>query len=128
MILSISAMFLTIIVLDYIWLGIVTKQFLIKQFGSLVTVVKGNLKINLGVGIATWLLIAIGAYLFVVRHAQSFLDASLFGALFGLVLYGVYDLTNLTFITKYPKKFAIVDIVWGTFVCASICGIGFLFI
>ena len=36
-------------------------------------------------------------------------------ALFGFVLYSVFDFTNLTFIKDYPLKFALVDIAWWSF-------------
>jgi hypothetical protein len=39
--------FLTLLILDYLWLGIVTKDFIIREFGSLVAVENGSIKINL---------------------------------------------------------------------------------
>jgi hypothetical protein len=42
-----GAAFLTILILDYIWLGTVTKEFIIKEFGTLITVTDGKIDIKL---------------------------------------------------------------------------------
>ena len=39
--------FFTLLILDYIWLGIVTKDFIIREFGSMVEVEDGSIKIRL---------------------------------------------------------------------------------
>lgn len=122
---AIFAMFFTIIILDYIWLGIITKNFIISQFGSLVDVENGSIKIKLGVGIFTWFIIAVGTFIFAANPSETIGKAILLGAVFGFILYSVYDLTNLTFISGYPIKFIFVDIAWGTFLCATISAIGF---
>jgi len=123
---TVSAMFLTIILLDYIWLGIISKNFIIDQFRSLVKVENGSIVINLGVGLLTWLIIAIGVFVFAVHPATSLTHAMTLGAALGFLMYAVYDLTNLTFLQNYPVKFAVVDIVWGTFLCSILSLVGFL--
>ena len=35
------------------------------------------------------------------------------GALFGLVAYGTYDLTNLATIKNWSLKVTIIDLIWG---------------
>ena len=39
------------------------------------------------------------------------------GALFGLIAYGIYDFTNLSTLRGYPLQLAVVDTLWGTFLC-----------
>jgi len=124
-ILPILAMFITIIILDYLWLGIITKKFIISQFGSLISVRDGNIQIRLAVGLITWFIIALGAYIFAVHNAPTFANAVLMGAVFGFISYAIYDLTNLTFITKYPVKFVFVDIAWGIVLNGAISAVGF---
>jgi uncharacterized membrane protein len=121
-----SAMYITIILLDYIWLGIITKKFIIEQFGSLISVKEGSIQTNVAVGLLAWLAIAFGAYLFAVAPSATAGQAALMGAAFGFISYAIYDLTNLTFITNYPVKFVFVDIAWGTFLCSAISSVGFL--
>ncbi len=66
-----------------------------------------------------WLLIALGITLFVLPKASSFGSAALWGAAFGFVLYGVYDLTNYALLKGWPLPVVIVDIAWGAFLCAA---------
>lgn len=118
-------MYVSIIILDYLWLGIITKKFIINQFGSLISVKEGSIQTNLPVGLLAWLVIAAGAYIFAVAPSITAGKAALLGAAFGFITYAIYDLTNLTFITNYPVKFVFVDIAWGTFLCAAISSVGF---
>ena len=43
-----------------------------------------------------------------------------YGALFGLVVYGVYDFTNLSTLRDWPLIVAVVDVAWGM-VASAIC-------
>jgi len=119
------AMYISIIILDYIWLGILTKKFIIDQFGSLISVKEGSIQTKLPAGLLAWLAITAGAYLFAVAPSATVGKAALMGAAFGFISYAIYDLTNLTFITNYPVKFVFVDIAWGTFLCSAISSVGF---
>ena len=40
--------------------------------------------------------------------------AAAFGALFGLVVYGVYDFTNYSTLRQWPLVLALADTAWGT--------------
>lgn len=122
---ALFAMYIAIIIFDYIWLGILTKKFIIDQFGSLIAVKDGSIQTNVPVGLLAWLAIAAGAYIFAVAPAASAGKAALMGAVFGFISYAIFDLTNLTFITNYPIKFVFVDIAWGTFLCSAISSVGF---
>jgi uncharacterized membrane protein len=119
------ASFISIIIFDFLWLGVITKKFIINQFGSLVKVQNGSIQINLWVGIIAWFIIALGCFIFAVYPSNTLIKTLILGATFGFISYAIYDLTNLAFITKYPVKFIFVDIAWGTFLCAIISSIGF---
>jgi uncharacterized membrane protein len=49
------------------------------------------------------------------------------GALVGLSMYGVYDLTNLATFDNWTTRMAMQDIAWGTFLCSVTAGIGYKF-
>lgn len=115
-----AAGFITILILDYIWLGIVTKDFIIKEFGNLITVTNGKIDIKLGAGLLAWLSIAIMVVTFVTLRFTGYKDIILYGALMGGMMYAMYDLTNLTFLNGYSLTFTLVDIAWGTFACTLI--------
>lgn len=119
------AMFTVIIILDYLWLGIITKKFIIEQFGSLVSVKNGSIQFNLFVGLLAWFVIALGVFIFAVNPSTTLTQTLLLGAAFGFISYAIYDLTNLTFIVNYPIKFVFVDIIWGTVICSAASVVGY---
>lgn len=115
-----GAGFLTILILDYIWLGTVTKDFIVREFGDLITVTDGKIDINLTAWLLAWLSIAIMVVTFVTLRFTGYGNIALYGAIMGFMMYAMYDLTNLTFLTGYSLKFTLVDIAWGTFACTMV--------
>lgn len=112
--------FLTLLVLDYLWLGIVTKDFIIREFGNLVAVENGSIKINLTAGLIAWAVISILVVTFVTLQFQWYGNILMYWALIWFLSYAMYDLTNLTFIQNYSLKFTLVDIAWWTFACSMV--------
>jgi len=71
----------------------------------------------------------IGLITFVISPAiekHSWLNAILFGALFGLITYSTYDLTNLATIKDWPVIVTVVDLIWGMVLSASVSLITYL--
>lgn len=112
--------FLTLLILDTIWLGTVTKDFIIREFGNMVLVEDGKIKINLWVGLLAWFIISSMIVIFVTLQFTTYKDIAMYGALLGCMSYAMYDLTNLTFLTNYSLKFTLVDIAWGTFIWMAV--------
>ncbi|GAB0174836.1 MAG: DUF2177 family protein [Candidatus Altimarinota bacterium] len=121
-ILTIIIGYITIIIGDFVWLGYVTKGFIIREFGNLVVVEAGSIKINLLAGLTAWFVIVLLVYVFVIRsgYATSYMSAVIYGSIMGFLSYAMYDLTNLTFIRGYSFLFTVVDIFWGTFLCGMV--------
>ena len=64
-----------------------------------------------------------GLVVFVISPAvlkNSWVHALLFGALFGLITYATYDLTNLATLKDWPLLVTVVDLIWGTVLASSI--------
>lgn len=118
--LTFLAWFFTLLVLDYIWLGSVTKDFIIREFWNMVTVQDGKITINILAWILAWISIALLVVVFVSTKYTSLKDVLLYSALIWFLSYSMYDLTNLTFLNNYSLKFTIVDIAWGTFACSMV--------
>jgi uncharacterized membrane protein len=58
-----------------------------------------------------------GLLIFVIRPALAQgepLKALLMGALFGLISYATYDLSNLATLKDWPLVVTVVDLAWGT--------------
>lgn len=104
--------------IDMIWLGLIAKNFYRQQIGFLM---KGD--VNWLAAIAFYLLFIVGLVLFVIMPAiekGSWTHAVLFGALFGLITYATYDLTNLATVKDWPLLVTVVDLVWGAVLAASV--------
>lgn len=109
---------------DMVWLGLVAKDFYRTQIGTLM---KSN--INWTAAVIFYLIFITGLVAFVISPAVekgSWTHALLFGALFGLVCYATYDLTNLAVAKDWPLLFTIVDLAWGTVLAASVSAITYL--
>lgn len=104
--------------IDMAWLGLVAKKFYAKRIGFLM-----KTDINWTAAILFYLLFIIGLILFVIMPAVgkgSWVHALLFGALFGLIAYATYDLTNLATLKDWPLLVTIVDLVWGAGLAGSV--------
>ncbi len=79
--------------------------------------------VNWLAAIIFYLLFILGLVFFVIMPAvdkSSWMYAVLVGALFGLVTYATYDLTNLALTKEWPLLITIVDLIWGMTLSASV--------
>ena len=56
-------------------------------------------------------------------EADSVMKAVISGAVFGLVAYATYDLTNLAVMKGFTLKIALIDMVWGMALSAAVSGL-----
>ena len=47
-------------------------------------------------------------------------------ALFGLICYATYDLTNLATVKSWPLIVTVVDMIWGTILSTAVGSVGYL--
>ena len=108
---------------DMVWLGLVAKNFYAKQIGFLM---KEN--VNWPAALAFYLLFIVGLVVFVITPAvedDAWQHALFRGALFGLITYATYDLTNLATIKDWPFPVTVVDLLWGSILAAAVATISF---
>lgn len=111
----------TFLVIDLVWLGLVARSFYRTQMGHLM-----RADVNWAAAIAFYLIFVAGVVVLAVWPAierESFARAVFLGGFLGLVTYAAYDLTSLAVMEGFPLKIAIVDLIWGTVLCASISAI-----
>jgi uncharacterized membrane protein len=104
--------------MDMLWLGVVAKKFYARHIGLLM-----KSDINWTAAILFYLLFLVGLVIFVISPAVekgSWMRALIFGALFGLITYATYDLTNLATLKNWPLALTVVDLLWGTVLAASV--------
>jgi uncharacterized membrane protein len=104
--------------IDMIWLVLVAKKFYQEHIGFLM-----KPDINWPAAVIFYLLFIIGLVIFVISPAvekHSWVHALLYGALFGLITYATYDLTNLATLKDWPLLVTVVDLIWGTVLASSV--------
>jgi uncharacterized membrane protein len=104
--------------IDMVWLGLVAKPFYSKNIGFLM-----RADVNWLAAILFYLLFIAGLVLFVIWPAVekgSWTRALGYGALFGLITYATYDLTNQATMKDWPVIVTVVDLIWGTVLAAAV--------
>ncbi len=103
--------------IDIFWLGLIAPKFYSSQLGSLMTD-----KVNWTAALIFYLLYIVALLILIINPAvkeESIKMALMNGALFGLVAYATYDLTNLATLKNWPLLMTIVDLIWGTFITSA---------
>ncbi len=116
LILSYLTMAGILLILDLLWIGVIAREF---YRNGLATLMAEN--INMGAAFGFYLIYSIGLFVFVVQPALAsgeWQKAAMMGAMFGLVAYATYDLTNLAVVKGFPVNIAVVDMAWGASVSA----------
>jgi uncharacterized membrane protein len=104
--------------LDALWLGVVMSAFYRSQL-SLIARMSGNRLAPLWTpALLVYVLLAFGIVVFVLPRTPDEAPIAR-GALFGLVVYGVYDLSNLSNLKRAPVLLTAVDIAWGAVASAA---------
>ena len=98
--------------LDFLWLGVIAKNFYADQLGNMMLDSP-----KLGIAAVFYMSYTIGIVVFAIKPAlenDSVMNAVLYAALFGFLAYGTYDFTNMATLKRWPVKMSIVDLCWGT--------------
>jgi uncharacterized membrane protein len=109
--------------IDMVWLSLVARNFYQKHIGFLMTP-----HVNWIAALLFYFLFIAGLVIFVIAPSlekNSWITAVWLGALFGLISYATYDLTNLATIKNWPLIVTVVDLAWGAILAASVSVISF---
>ena len=94
-----------LITVDFAYLNLIKDY-----FGNQVKLVQGSpLKINLLGAVSCYILLTFGLYYFIIKPKRSILDAFLLG----LIIYGVFETTNITLFSKWSWLTVFIDTLWG---------------
>lgn len=111
-----------VFVADFVWLGIIMKGFYHQELGLLLRQGPEGFAPRIIPALLVYVFIPAGLILFVgprIDPQGSLLVAAGWGAAFGLIVYGIYDLTNLAILEKWPLSVTIADMLWGTGLCGA---------
>ena len=104
--------------IDALWLGLVAPSFYKKHLGYIMAPHP-----NWTAAVLFYLLFMVGLVVFVVLPSSTSRALGIvfvYGALFGLVTYATYDLTNHATIKDWPTIVTGVDLLWGTVLTGSV--------
>lgn len=107
-----------LLVLDALWLGLITKSFYADQLGHLM-----RENVNFAIAAGFYLTYALGVVILAVKPAlaaESWIIAAGYGALLGFIAYGTYNFTNMATLKDWPMMMSLVDITWGSFLTALV--------
>ena len=110
--------------IDMVWLGLLARTFYQQYLGYLMAP-----NPNWSVAIIFYLLFVLGILVFVVLPGlgvNSLKTTLLRAALFGLITYATYDLTNLATLKDWPILLSVVDMIWGTVLSVLVSSISFV--
>lgn len=110
--------FLTFLAIDSLWLGLVAPSFYRSQIGYIMAETPNYFAAGL-----FYLVFIFGMVVFIVEpgvREGTLMQSVSRGALFGLVTYATYDLTNLATVEGWPVLLTVVDLTWGTVLSAAV--------
>jgi len=93
------------ILLDFIYLNANRRMF----EDQVVQIQRTSLQPKILPMVVCYLLLIFGLYYFIIRQHRPVWDAFLLG----LVIYGVYELTNYSILKKWNIQMVVLDTVWG---------------
>lgn len=110
---SLLVLIITVLALDFIGL---TYLFNDVWNNQILLIQSKKLKVNPYGAIFSYIFLIMGLIIFVKPLVKNNRDCVKYGALYGLVVYGVFDMTNLAILEDYKVSTALIDISWGMFV------------
>jgi uncharacterized membrane protein len=114
---------IVMLIMDSIWLSL---QYTYNA-SIIKNVQKSVMKIRYIPAALVYVLMTTAVIYFAILQSKSLNESILKGALLGLCIYGVYDLTNLATFDNWTNRMAIQDIAWGTFLFGVLAGVGYKF-
>ncbi len=109
--------------IDFVWLSLATSRIYAPYIGDLLLE-----RPNLPVAAAFYLLYVIGVLVLASLpgyEKSSLADAVMRGAIFGLLAYGTYDLTNLATLKGWAWQVSAIDMVWGMTLTGTVAAAGY---
>lgn len=121
-----AATALVMILIDLVWLGVVAKPLYQQGIGHLMAD-----QPTLWAAVLFYLLYPVGLVVFAVLPnalhtvvGDTWVGSLFAGALFGLIAYTTYDLTNLATLKDWPLSLTCIDMAWGSSVSGVAAAVG----
>ena len=100
---------LTMLVLDYIYLSSFSGQY----NNMMKTIQKSPLKMKPLYALVVYVLMILGWKLLIDKQGEKQSKIVRNSIILGLIIYGVFDFTNLAIFDNYSLKLGLIDMLWG---------------
>ena len=103
-------------VLDYIWLGVFASNLYKKGLGSFLRMTGNTMQPVVWAAIFVYIAIPLGIMFFVLPRISPdnwIRSALIWGALYGVIVYTIYEMTNYCLLQDWPLRIVLIDICWG---------------
>ena len=103
------------LIFDYVWLSYFFKNYWTTMISRIQL---SQFKANLNYAVFSYILMTLSVLIFVlpkIGEQNTFLDSIKYGGLMGLIIYGIFDFTNLAIFERYSVGVGLADVAWGTF-------------
>jgi uncharacterized membrane protein len=115
---------LTLLFLDYIWIGIIYKN---KYMNAIVSVQGSELSVRYGSAIVVYLAIATMIIVWVLPRVEAvtknksdlMMNSFKYGGLLGGLSYAIFNFTNNAIFKNWTLETAIIDTLWGSFLTGA---------
>lgn len=105
-----------LLIADLLWVNGV----ILKLYSALIQSIQSQpMTINYTYAVLSYSLMVIGLVVFVLPYATSVVRSLLYGALFGVIVYGIYNFTVAAVINNWSGNVIVVDLVWGATVYST---------
>lgn len=105
-----------LLLLDVVWVATVMAP---RYANMIATIQQAPLRPRWGWALAAYATMVVGLLAFCVRDGDHPRAAAARGALFGWVIYAVYDFTSLTVLNDFSVPLACLDVAWGSILFAA---------
>ncbi|HEX4922834.1 MAG TPA: DUF2177 family protein [Bdellovibrionales bacterium] len=111
--------------LDAIWFGLIMGGFYKAELGPVLRLSEGRLDPVYWAVVLVYLLLPLGPLFLILPQTinNSAIRPFGLGAIYGLIVYGVYGATNHAVLNHWPVDVLIADATWGFFSCAAITAV-----
>lgn len=116
-ILSYISALVSFVAIDSVWLTKVSPNIYRSRIGHLLAE-----KANLGAAAIFYVIFLFGLVYFVIIPTQTLGlgQVAIKAALFGIVTYGTFDLTNQAVLKNWPTSITVIDMLWGAVLSTSV--------
>ena len=100
-----GSLLILIVIIDSIYLNLIKNYF----SNQIISVQGSPIKLNISATILSYIFLIVGINYFIIKPNRSIQDAFLLG----LIIYGVFETTNMALFAKWSWLTVIIDTLWG---------------